>query len=112
MNRLSALILLVAQVGLLTGASLSANHGGHGDHACCHQVNAPVEWVTIGEQTECQHCPLDECASMARCAGNATAMIATAHIPFVEEYASAWEDEQHSREVTTAVPPVLPPPRA
>ncbi len=75
-------------------------------------MSEPVIQLTVGPATDCAHCPVDECASMARCASTVTAMVATAHAPFVEAYAPAWEGEQPSREITAAVPPILPPPRA
>jgi hypothetical protein len=112
MKRTLALLLMMAHIGLLTGAALSPRGGASGDRVNCHDMSEPVVQSTVGPVTDCGHCPMDECASMARCANTVTAMVATAHVPFVEACSPAWEGKQPSCEITAAVPPILPPPRA
>lgn len=112
MKRTLTLLLLMAHVGLVTGGVVSPHRGASGDPMGCHNMSEPVAWETVGPPSECGHCPVDECASMARCASAVTAMIATAHVPFVEEFVPDWEGELPSGEPTAAVPPILPPPRA
>lgn len=112
MKRTLAVLLMMAHMGLLTGAVLSPHRGASGDRVNCHVMNEPVTQLAVGPATDCLHCPVDDCAGMVSCATTVTAMVATAHVPFVEAYASAWDGEQPSREITAAVPPILPPPRA
>lgn len=110
MKRTLALVLLLTHLGLLTGAVLSPHHG-FGDHRCCHSMSAPVAWETVGPRTECGHCPMEECASMARCAGTTTAVTSSINVAFVEEFALDWEGELVAHRVTSYTTPLLPPPR-